>query len=299
MRQQFLKGKTDTIRITAFDKNRPLIPSSALITLYTPTGGTLQAQASATVNSTTGEMTYSLTATHTVNGGISFKADWEYVVSGTTYYQTQLFDVVKSILSIPIIDEDLYNELESLRATNRQLTGTATSATASTLVDTTNRKESDNHWKGGTIEIIAGTGVNQRRAISSSTQSTGTISVTPDWVTTPSTDSVYRIVRSYYYKIEEGFKEVETLLYNKGQRHQLILESSQIEIPLKYLVLHKICKDLMDEEDDKWDRLQKDYWEKFNLAFNGMALDYDADDSGFIQGDEKQRGVGAFYIGRS
>jgi hypothetical protein len=299
VKQQFLVDIADTIRITVYSQNRPLIPTSATVILYHPDGSVLQASASATVDGTTGEITYSLTATHTDDAKLNYKAVWAYVVSGTTYYQTQLFDVVKSILAIPLIDDDLFNELESLRGTNEQQTGTATSATSSTLVDTAKRKEADNYWKGGRIRTLAGTGPNQERIVSSNTQSSGTISVTPNWTTTPDSTTTYQIERSYYYKIEEAFKEFEDMLYNKGMRHQLILESSQIAVPLKYLTLVKICTDLMDDENDKWDRLRVTYWDRFNDAYKGMALDYDADDTGSIQGDEAQSNRTSFEVGRS
>ena len=299
MKQQFLVDQADTIRLTVYDKNRPIVPTSAQITLYKPGGDTLQAQASASVDSTTGEMTYSLTSTHTDNTDLNYKAVWEYVYNGTTYFETQLFDVVKSILSIPINDTDLYDELDSLRETNIQEQGTATSGTASTLVDTTKRKESDDFWKGGTIEILSGTGVGQTRDISGFTKSTSTVNVTPDWGTNPSTDSVYRIVRSYHYKIEQSFTKLKQMIYNKGKMHQLILESSQITVPLLYLTVHHICIDLMKEVDDKWDRIATQYWEKFNNEFNNLKLEYDEDDSGFIQGDEEQDDPTSFRIGRS
>lgn len=300
MKQQFLVGIADTIRLTIYDQNRPIVPSSATITLYNPDGSTLQASASVTaIDSTTGEMTYSLTATHTATGDLNYKAVWAYVSSGTTYYQTQLFDVVKTILAIPITDDDLYNELDSLRVTAHQASGTASSATTSTLLDTTNRKEDDNFWKGSKIKILAGTGVDQERIVTAFTQSTSTFTVTPNWTTTPSTDSVYSVVRSYYPKIEQSFVKLQQMIYDKGKRHQLILESSQITVPLIYLTVHHLCLDLMMEEGDKWNLLANSYWDKFNMSFNNLKLEYDEDDSGSIQGDEEQDAPTTFRIGRS
>lgn len=299
MKQQFLYNKTDTIRLTVYDNNRPQVPSSATITLYNPDGGTLQASATASVNSTTGEMTYSLTTTHTATRGTNFKATWAYVISGTTYYQDQLFDVVRSILSIPIVDDDLYAELDTLRRANTQAEGTATAGASTTLTDTVRRKEADNYWKGGKIEILYGTGASQIRDITSFVQSTGVITVDPAFVTTPDTTSVYRVVKSFSARIQQAFKNLETMIYNKGQRHQLILESSQIEMPLTFLAIRDICMDLRDETDDKWDLLAKDYDKKFEMAFNNMHLEYDADDSGTIQGEEEQTTVSSLDISRS
>lgn len=286
MKQEFLKGKTDTIRLSVYENNRPLIPDSVKITLYKPSGSELQAQASGSVDGTTGEMSYNLTATHTADHDTNYKAVWEYVYNGSTYYQTQLFDVVKSKLSIPITDDDLFDELSSLKDQYEQKQGTADSGSTSTLVDA-ERKEADNYWKGGKIEILAGTGEGDVRDITGFTKSTSTFSVTPNFSATPDTTSIYRVIRSFTSKIEQGFEEICTMLYNKGNRASLILESSQIKFPLLYLTISKIALDLSDEVDDKWDRLANSYYTKFENSFTNMKLEYDADESGYIEGEEE------------
>jgi len=298
MKQQFLVDKTDTIRLTVYESNRPLVPSSGTVTLYKPDGSTLQAAAAVSVDATTGEMTYSLTTTHTDNHDLNFKAVWAYVSNAVTYYETQLFDVVKSILSIPITDDDLYGELESLRQVNKQETGTATAGAAGTLTDTAKRKEADDFWKGGIIKILSGTGVGQTRAVTGNTQSSGVVAVSPNWATNPSTDSVYVIIKSFTNKIEKMFNTLETMIYNKGKRHSLILESSQIELPLIYLTVHSICLDLINEPDDKWNLLSDKYEEKFKLAFSNLKLEYDADESGTIVGEEEGSNPTQINIGR-
>ena len=297
-KQQFLEDKSGTIRLSVYDKNYITTPTSALVTLYNTSGGVLQAQATATVGSNS-EMTYSLTTTHTADVGLNFKAVWQYVISGVTYYETQLFDVVKNILSIPITDDDLYAELDSLREANKQATGTATAGAAGSITDTAKRKEEDDYWKGGLCKIIAGTGVGQERIATGNTQSTGVITVTPSWVTTPDTTSVYKIVRSFSVKIQQSFKKIEQMIYDKGKRHQLILESSQIEIPLIYMTIHFIALDLTKEVDDKWSVIAKAYWDRFNDSFNSLKLEYDEDASGTIEGDEEQTGPGSLRIRRS
>lgn len=258
----------------------------------------MQASASASVDGTTGEMTYSLTATHTVTESLNYKAVWAYVSNGITYYQTQLFDVVKSVLSIPITDDDLYNELEALRKANYQATATATAGAAGSLTDTKRREEND-FWKGGTIEIVAGTGIGQKRDITGFTQSTGIFTITPVWATNPDTTSIYIAIKSFTKKIQAAFDTLSTMLYDKGKRHELILESSQISMPLIYLTIHIIALDLMDEERGKWDRIVTIYQEKFDKAFNNMKLDYDEDESGFIDDAEKQRSQTELRIGRA
>ncbi len=300
MKQEFLKAKADTIRMTVYENNRPVVPSAATITLYKAGSTTeLQAAASASVNATTGELTYSLTSTHTANIGINFKAEWKYTVGGTDFYEQQLFDVVLSKLSIPITDDDLFNELDSLRDTNLIEEGTATAGAAGTLTDTNNRKEADDFWTGGSVEIIAGTGDGQIRDITDFVQATSVISVSPNWATNPSTDSVYKVVRGFSKKIQQSFDKLSAMLYNKGQRHALIIESSQVKTPMIYLTVHFICLDLMKEVDDKWSQLANRYWDLFTSEFGQMKLDYDADESGTITGDEEQSDRTALRILRS
>lgn len=298
MKQQFLEDKTDTVRLTVYQDNRAVVPSSAAIVLKKPDGSALQASAVATVNATTGEMTYSLTATHTADKDLDYRATWSYVVDTVTYIEEQLFDVVLSRLSIPITDDDLFSELDSLRQTNPQEIGTATAGAAGTLTDTA-RKEADDFWTGGTIEIVEGTGEGQKRDISDFVQSTGVVSVSVNWTTNPSTDSVYRITKSYTNKIISCFEKLEQMFYDKGSRHELIMESSQIRITLIYLTIHFIALDLRKELDDKWDLIVKDYWTKFQDAFSNLKLSYDTDESGTIDDEESQFGVNQVRIFRT
>ncbi len=301
MKQQFLKGKTDTIRLTIYADNRPIVPSSGTITLYRPSGGTaLQAATAVSVNATTGEMTYSLTTTHTATKDLNYKAEWSYVVSGVTYYANTLFDVVVSILHIPVTDDDLFNELDALRKQQKQVAGTASAGAAATITDTAKLLAYPNdYWTGGVVEILSGTGIGQQRDITDFVQSTGVLSVSPNWTTNPDNTSQYRVIKPYTDKITQAFEKIETMLYNKGKRHSLILESSQIKFPLIYLVTHNICLDLMEIPEDRWGTLASSYWNKFKDAYDGMAVEYDKDESGFIEGgEEEQSKISSFELRR-
>lgn len=300
MKQQFLRSITGTIRLTSYDKNRTLIPSSAFIAMYKNDGtSVLQAETSATIDALTGEMTYDLTTTHTASLGINYKAIWRYIVSGDTYYESQLFDIVLSILSIPITDEDLYKELPSLRKTTVQATGTATAGSITSITDSIRRKEPDDYFKGGYIEILSGAGSGQTRDITGNVQSTGVITVDPVFYTIPDSTSIYRVIRSFTPTIENCFEKLQQMLIDKGKKDSLILESSQIRIPLIYLTIQTIALDLRDEQNDRWDLLSKDYMDKFEKSFNSMTLDYDADESGGVQGEEAQQNISSLRIQRS
>lgn len=300
MKQQFLKAIAGTIRMTAYDKNRPIVPTSGTVALYKNDGSTvIQAADTVVVNAVTGEMTYALTTAHTATLGLNYKASWTYLVSGLTYYETQLFDVVNSILSIPITDDDIFNELPSLRKTNFQATGTATAGASASITDTKSRTEADDHWKGGIVEILSGTGAGQVRDCTGNTQSSGVITVNPAWGTSPDSTSIYRVVKSFSSTIEQSFEKIEQMIYNKGKRDTLILESSQIRIPLIYLCVSSIARDLREEKDDRWDLIAMTYDDLFEKSFNSLALDYDEDESGGVQGQEAQTNATSIRVQRS
>ena len=299
MKQQFLINQTDTIRLTVVQDNRGVIPSSATIVLQKPNGSELQESVAVTaIDSTTGEMTFDLTTTHTVDKDLDYIAIWSYVVGSTTHIERQLWDVVISRLSIPITDNDLFSELDSLRRTNAQEVGTATSGAVGALTDTS-RKEADDFWTGGIVQILEGTGQGQKRSVSDFVQSTGVISVSPDFTTAPDSTSVYRVVKSYTNKIITSFEKFEQFLYDHGRRHELIMESSQIRLPLIYLTVHFIALDLRQNIDDKWDLLAKDYWAKFQDSFSNLKLSYDKDESGTIDDEESQFSVNQVRIFRT
>jgi len=125
------------------------------------------------------------------------------------------------------------------------------------------------------------------------------LAVTPDFGTNPSTDSDYIVVKSFSNKIQQAFEKVETMIYNKGRRHSLILESSQIMFPVLYSAISSICMDLFNEDGDKWHILALDYKDMFEKSFGTMKVDYDADESGSISAEERQTGLGSLNIGRS
>lgn len=300
MKQQFLKDKASTIKLMAYTDNVAIVPSSCTITVYKPGSNTAFIAEVAGSVAASGEMSYSLSAANLATNDLNYKATWKYVVGGVSYYHNQLFDVVKSILGIPVIDEDLFTELSVLRDEADQDSGMATAGAAGTITDTLKRKEADDYWKGGTIEILSGTGDGQKRGITTNVQSTGVVSISPNWATNPDNTSVYRIVRSYTKQIERAFEKISDMIYNKGKRHSLILESSQIKIPLIYMAVHFICVDLISAPDDVWDDKADKYWKRFNESFNGMRLDYDEDESGGISGsDEEQASPTGFHISRS
>ena len=84
--------------------------------------------------------------------------------------------------------------METFRAPARKPTGWVTSATATTLVDST-KTWSVNQWQNCRVRITAGTGLGNEAAISSNTPTTLTVASWP--VATPDATSKYEIMDSY------------------------------------------------------------------------------------------------------
>lgn len=74
--------------------------------------------------------------------------------------------------------------------------GKATSGTASTLVDSV-KSWTANRWRNAWVKITKGTGIGQTREIASNTSTTLTLS--EDWITTPSTDSEFVIYATEWF----------------------------------------------------------------------------------------------------
>jgi hypothetical protein len=80
--------------------------------------------------------------------------------------------------------------LQWLIKNNVMTDGKATGGSASTLVDSTKDWTVD-AFAGKAVEIYAGTGAGQTREVVSNTADT--LTVTPDWTTTPGTTSIYEV----------------------------------------------------------------------------------------------------------
>ena len=289
MKQEVLKDKTGTIRFTPYIDNRPAIASSATVILKRPDGSTLQASTAATVNATTGEITYSTTASHNDTLDQNFIAEWTYIVSGTTYYYTTLYDVVLHKLSITVVDQDLMDEQSDIMELNESYAGVVDSSTASTLVDDDLKNYDNDYWNNGKVEIFnTATGAKQVRTVTDFVSSTGTLTVTPNWGTNPDSTYSFIVRRGFAVKIEKAFGEMLDDVRRNGFRPALILESTDLHTPHVKKALAMICKDAMKESDDKWHELYKIYSQEYADAMSKINFQYDMDEGGNIDGTGEQ-----------
>lgn len=299
MKQELLKDQSGTLYFTPYVDNLAGVASSATVTVSKPDGTAVVTSQSCTVDSTTGEISYTLTSGYVDELGENWKADFTYTIGGVTYYQTILFDVVLHKLAITVVDSDIYKEQSEFREKGESVSGSVTSATSTTLVDTNLKMYLDNHWNGSEVTVQnPSTGVEQTRQVTDFAQSTGTLTVSPAWATTPDSTYQYIIRRGYQKKIETAFEEMMFDIRAKGYRPALILESSELHVPNVKKTLALICRDMIQAPEDKYDMLSKHYEEQYKGYMDRLVLQYDTDESGTIEGAERNKDISNYRLKR-
>jgi hypothetical protein len=77
--------------------------------------------------------------------------------------------------------------------------GTAQAGTASTIQLSAGTSFADDILNGAVVKVLTGTGAGQARLISDYTGATDTATITPNWTTNPSSDSVYEVVEGHAF----------------------------------------------------------------------------------------------------
>lgn len=289
MKQEILKDKTGTISFIPYVNNQFAVASSATVTVLDNGGTAILSNATATIVAGTGEIYYSISSTYTGTLGENYVAQWTYAISGTTYYQTTLFDIVRNEIAITVVDQDLLDEQADILEKNENFAGAVDSATSTTIVDADLKVYADDWWNGGICKVVnPATGSEQRREISDFTASTGTVTVPDAWGTTPTSSYTFIIYRGFYNKIEKAFEEMLFDVRQKGYRPALIIESSDLKIPHVKKTLAMICRDYITQVGDKWDELSKVYDKQYNDFMGKVQFQYDADESGIVDHKDEQ-----------
>lgn len=300
MKQELLQNVNGTLSITPYINNRPAVASSATVEVLNNGGGELVAAGTAaSVNSTTGEITYTLLAAKTIDLGENYQIKWTYVIAGVTYYQSSLFDIVKCKLAIPVVDEDLLNEQSDIMDGAEAFNGYVDSAASTSIVDSDLKNYADDYWNGGKATVVnPKTGAKQVRDITDFAQSTGTVTVGVAWATTPDSTYTFEVKRGFAKKIEAAFEEMLIDVRNKGFRPALILESGELKIPLIKKALALICRDFIVTPDDKWATLAASYEDQYKDTFQKVKFQYDKDESGNVADSEKDQDLGNLRMRR-
>lgn len=299
MKQELLKGKDGTLYFTPYVDNLPGVASTATVNIKKSNDTSVLASQSCTISATTGEISYTIAAAYLPELAENWKAEFTYTISSVTYYQTLLFDVVLNKLAITVIDSDIVREQSDLMSRSQSLTGVVDSSGNTTLLDADLKTYVDNYWNGA--EVIAldpSTGIEQVRLVSDFTQSTGTVTVSVAWSSNPTSSYTYILKRGFQDKIEAAFEEMMFDIRAKGFRPALILESNELHVPNIKKALALICRDLIQSPEDKFDLLSENYEEQYKDYMGRLVLQYDVNESGTIEGADKNKDLGNYRMKR-
>jgi len=104
-------------------------------------------------------------------------------------------------------------------------------------------------------------------------------------------DTLSPNIADYSAQVTLAFNQVLTDLAGAGYEAALISNSAANVAAVKPLVCHKafsiIFLDLIKENGDKWDMLYQAHRKEYLDALNSVKLEYDNDESGSIDDEEK------------
>lgn len=121
-------------------------------------------------------------------------ANGTYTVSNTTVFSTLFGNYSTNALSYDNLSLSRSRVRNQQERGTAQLAGTATSATSTTLEDTSESANIvDDAYNGEYLRIVYGTGAGQTRLISDTSSASSQITVSTAWTQTPSTDSKYEV----------------------------------------------------------------------------------------------------------
>lgn len=294
MKQQFLTDAVGTLKTYIYKDNQLIVPTAAIITIYKPGSSTELVTAQAMTVAGDGLLSYALTADHNDIVDENYKVVITYTFSSLDNDYFMFYDVVRSLLYITITDDDVINELPTIRDKGFKVLGTAESGSSTTLVDTELTRYEDDYFTGG---IAYSTTLNEKRKITNFVGATGTCT-TEAFSTAIATDK-YVLTRSYTKEILRAFEIIEDLLVRAGKRPHLILDSYDLrEIHINYAVA-AICKSFASESDTLWWELWKEYKTQAYAMFKTLKLKYDDNDDGVITEAEENKKMNTRSTGRA
>ena len=100
-------------------------------------------------------------------------------------------------------------------------------------------------------------------------------------------DEIWSGETNYDDQIQEAFKILKRDLKNKGRRPHMLIDGSQLRIPLIHKTFEIIFRGFFKEAGDKWHELYKEHEQKFKDEFADLVIKYDSDEDGNIDRDEK------------
>ena len=277
MKQQLERDSTtDYIGVTVWDHNQRVVPTAATVSIYDGANALVSA-ATATI-AADGAVTYIPGTTVTEDAEENLKAEWTLTIDSAARKVVQLFDVVNFKLFPMVSDEDLISECAQLQTEGYRAYGTADSGTTTTLVDIELMEYRDNHWEGGTLEILGGTNSGTKRVVASSVKATGTVTVSSAFSSAIDSTSKFMLRRTYQREIDRAWDDLMERIISKGNRPALIMNSESLKPTHIMWALEKICRDLSTTQDDIWWARSEYYSQRAAAWWNQLVFLYDSDE---------------------
>lgn len=277
MKQQLVEDSaTDKLELEVWDHNVQVVPTSALISLIID-GSTEVSLANATVT-TAGTCTYVPGATVLDEVTEDAVASWKLTIDGEAKHFRQMFDIVLRPLTPAVTDEDLFAECAQLQEYRYMESGLADSGDSVSLTSILLKEYQDNHFQGGTLEIVDGDCKGQKQRIASSDRATGTITVDASFGSSITVTSRFVARRGFQREIDRAWEDVMAMVQSKGYRPALIMNSEDLRPVHLYWTLGKICRNLSKGPEDIWWARSTAFGEEYAARLGQVKFVYDSDE---------------------
>jgi hypothetical protein len=277
VKQQLVEDSaTDQLELEVWDHNVLVVPTAALISILID-GDTEVSLATATITST-GLCTYVPGTTVLGDLAEDAVAEWKLTISGAAKYFRQTFDIVRRPLHPSVTDEDLIAECAQLQEFRYLESGLADSGNSVSLTSILLKEYSDNHFQGGTLEIVEGACVGEKQRIAGNVRSTGTIMLDTSLSTSVDTTSRFVVRRTYQREIDRAWDDVQAMIQAKGYRPALIINSEDIRPVHLYWALVKVCRNLSRAPEDIWWARASSFESEYSARLGQVKFVYDTDE---------------------
>lgn len=283
---------------TYFEKGLAIIPTSATITIYNQSGVVVINGASMTVNTTTGELTYTWLAASNTKEENNFKVMITYVYNAISTKTNYLIDVVKNPLRCIVSDEDLFIQIGELREKVKEKTvSTDTIGTVNACV-IKNLLTDVRDYTGGYVSFFIDSDptctIQHDARILSHSQITGAITFSPSYTCSIPAQTTCRIRPSYKQSIDNAFNRFvirdirakANSSYGSNKTASGYINSDAINMLVVSKALETICFSQVEETGDKWEIRYKRFYDMYNTELGKMFEPYDQDASGTISETE-------------
>jgi hypothetical protein len=276
MKQQLVEDSaTDQLELEVWDHNVQVVPTSALVSIIID-GTTDVSLATATVTSA-GTCTYVPGSAVLAELAVDAVAEWRLTIDGETKYFRQMFDIVRRPLHPALTDEDLFSECAQLQEYKYLATGLADSGSSTSVVSILLQEYQDNHFQGGTLEVVDGACAGEKARIAGNLRGTGKITLETSLSTTVDSTSRFVARRTFQREIDRAWEDLMAMVQSKGYRPALIMNSEDLRPAHLYWALVKVCRNMARSPEDIWWQRAESFGSEFQSRLGMLKFNYDSD----------------------